>query len=212
MNLPAFHRSGFALACVFLLGVPARSPAALPASLATLAVRDAQGAWVRPFAEAGDRPFLFLFLLHDCPAANGYAPEIQRLAADYPRVRMQVVYAEPDLTPAAARAHARAYRIPCGVLLDPEQRLARAAGATISPEAALFSAGGELLYRGRIDDRMAEPGKRRPEPSRRDLRLALDAVLAGKPVPEPRTRAIGCYLPEPISTSPAARTPPSPSP
>jgi hypothetical protein len=195
MNLPALHRSGLALACALLLGVPDRCSAALPASLATLAVRDGQGASVRPFAGATG-PQLFLFLLHDCPAANAYAPEINRLVAAYPGVRTCVVYVESDLTPAAARAHARDYRFQCGILLDPDQRLARAAGVTISPEAALFSSAGELLYRGRIDDRMAEPGKRRPEPTRRDLRLALDAVLAGKPAPEPRTRAIGCYLPE----------------
>lgn len=197
MNLPVLHRPGLLLACVLLAGAPDRVPAAPapPASPATLAVRDDRGATVRPFAGAGE-PQLFLFLLHDCPAANAYVPEINRIIAAYPGVRTRVVYVESDLAPAAARAHARDYRLTCGILLDPEQRLAQAAGVTVSPEAALFSAGGELLYRGRIDDRMAEPGKRRPEPTRRDLRLALDAVLAGKPVPESRTRAIGCYLPE----------------
>lgn len=210
MHLPAPQRSGLFLACVLLLGAWPRSSAAPapPVSLATLTVRDDQGAAVRPFAGAGE-PQLFLFLLHDCPAANGYAPEINRIVAAYPRVRTRVVYVESDLTPAAARAHARDYRLACGILLDPEQRLARAAGVTLSPEAALFSAGGDLLYRGRIDDRMAEPGKRRPEPTRRDLRLALDAVLAGKPVPEPRTRAVGCYLPELPESIP---TPPTPKP
>lgn len=212
MNLPVLHRPVLLLACVLLVVAPDGAPAApaSPASLATLTVRDDQGAAVRPFAGAGE-PQLFLFLLHDCPAANAYAPEINRIVAAYPRVRTRVVYVESDLTPATARAHARDYRLTCGILLDPEQRLARVAGVTISPEAALFSAGGELLYRGRIDDRVAEPGKRRPEPTRRDLRLALDAVLAGKPVPEPRTRAIGCYLPElpsvPSTSPPKPATP-----
>jgi hypothetical protein len=57
-----------------------------------------------------------------------------------------------------------------------------------------------VLYRGRIDDRVADFGKRRVEPTRRDLRLALDAILAGKPVPARRTKAVGCYIPEDSSS------------
>ena len=53
-----------------------------------------------------------------------------------------------------------------------------------------------LLYRGRIDDRVADFGKRRVEPTRRDLRLALDDILAGKPVQTRLTKAVGCYIPE----------------
>jgi hypothetical protein len=40
-------------------------------------------------------------------------------------------------------------------------------------------------------------GKRRAEPTQRDLRLALDAIVQGKTPPTPVTKAIGCYLPEP---------------
>jgi hypothetical protein len=149
--------------------------------------------------------------MHDCPAANGYAPEINRIVADYPQVRSHVVYPEATLTPAAARDHVREYGFRCVALLDPAHRLVRAAGATLSPEAALVSARGEVLYLGRIDDRMAALGKRRPQPTRRDLRLALDAVLAGRPVPEPRTRAIGCYLPDPGPVSPGVVPEPKPS-
>lgn len=63
------------------------------------------------------------------------------------------------------------------------------------PEAAVFSPLGELLYRGRIDDRAVSPGVTRPEPRRHDLREALEAVLAGKK-PDPQfTESVGCYLP-----------------
>ena len=51
-----------------------------------------------------------------------------------------------------------------------------------------------VLYRGRIDDRYIEFGKDRPEPTVRDLERALDAIIAGKPVPVRETRAIGCIL------------------
>jgi hypothetical protein len=60
----------------------------------------------------------------------------------------------------------------------------------------VLSPSGDVLYRGRIDDRVADFGKRRVEPTRRDLRLALDAILAGKPVQARLTKAVGCYIPE----------------
>ena len=49
---------------------------------------------------------------------------------------------------------------------------------------------------------MADFGKRRVEPTRRDLRLALDAILAGKPVSARLTKAVGCYIPEDHSSKP----------
>ena len=72
--------------------------------------------------------------------------------------------------------------------------LVRRAGATITPEAAVFGAAPEPLYLGRIDDRYVDFGKARPEATRHDLEQALDAVLDGRPVPEPRTEAIGCFI------------------
>ena len=149
-------------------------------------------------ADTGRKATVFFFVMHECPVANGYAPEISRITAEYSAqgVRCFVVYVESDLTPEKARQHARDYGYKSGALLDPQHRLVKAAGATISPEAAVFSPSGEVLYRGRIDDRVADFGKRRVEPTRRDLRLALDAILAGKPVQARLTRAVGCYIPE----------------
>ncbi len=66
-------------------------------------------------------------------------------------------------------------------------------GVTVTPEVAVMSADQKLLYRGRIDDRYVEFGKDRPEPTVRDLERALDAILAGKPVPVRETQAVGCY-------------------
>ena len=65
----------------------------------------------------------------------------------------------------------------------------------MSPEVAVFSPANVLLYRGRIDDRLITLGKQRVSPKRRDLREALDAIVAGKPVLVPVTKAFGCYLP-----------------
>ena len=166
--------------------------------LGNLTLRDVTGATQRPLADDGQKATLLFFLVHDCPVANGYAPEINRIVADYAarKIRCFIVYVESDLTAEQARAHVKDYGFKCGALLDPGHRLVKATGATVSPEAAVLSPAGELLYRGRIDDRVVDLGKQRVQASRRDLRLALDALLAGKPVPVRLTRAVGCNIPD----------------
>jgi peroxiredoxin len=175
--------------------------------LAALTLQDVNGARLRPFADTNRPATLFFFLMHECPVANAYAPEINRIVAEHPSVRSYIVYVESDLTAEAARRHVKEYGFTCPALLDPRHELVRAAGATVSPEAALFSPAGELIYRGRIDDRVTDFGKRRVQPTRRDLRQALEAFLAGRPVPDRRTKAIGCYIPESTPTRPTPRQP-----
>ena len=176
---------------------------ALAAHAGEISVVGVEGKVHRPLAEAGQVATVLFFVLHDCPISNGYAPEISRIAQEYAArgVRSYVVYGEGDLTVEEARKHAQDYGYRCPALLDPPHALARVAGATVAPEAAVFSAKGEVLYRGRIDDRAASLGVHRAEPKERDLRAALDAILAGKPVRERFTKAIGCYLPQSAETS-----------
>ena len=168
------------------------------AKLASISVKDVKGDTVKPLFDTGQKATVMFFVMHECPVANGYAPEISRITSEYATkgVRAFVVYVESDLTEEQARGHARDYGYKSGALLDPQHLLVKAAGATVSPEAVAFSPAGDVLYRGRIDDRAVDFGKRRVEPTRRDLRLALDAILAGKPVPARLTKAVGCYIPE----------------
>jgi thiol-disulfide isomerase/thioredoxin len=139
---------------------------------------------------------VLLFLGHDCPVSNGYTPELARIATAYApkKVAFLAVYPDPDVTPDEAAKHAKEYALPCPSVLDRKLVLAARTGATVKPEAVVLSPKGEVLYRGRIDDRYIALGKKRAEPTTHDLRNAIDAVLAGKPVPTPRTQAIGCDI------------------
>ena len=82
------------------------------------------------------------------------------------------------------------------VALDPRHEWVKRVRPTIAPEAAVFSPTGDLLYRGRIDDQYAGLGKRRTNVTSHDLRDALEAILAGEPVPVARTDAVGCPIPQ----------------
>src|SRR5262249_15733199 len=158
-------------------------------------IKDIDGNMHTPLAPK--KASLVLFLLPDCPVSNAYAPEIKRLCKDYEAkgVDVFVVHADPDLSGADARKHAKDYQLSGPVLLDPLHLLVKSTGATMAPEAAIVSAEGKVVYLGRIDDVFADYGKRRPEAREHDLRTALDAFLAGKAVPGPSAKPIGCHLP-----------------
>jgi hypothetical protein len=167
-------------------------------------LRDVAGVEHHPFTDPAAKAVALVFVLADCPIANGYAPEINRLCAAYgPRgVRFFLVQVDEDLSSRAAAEHAREYGYTCPVVLDGGRALVRRAGARMVPEAAVFGPDGERKYLGRIDDLYADLGKRRARATSLDLRDALDAVLADRPVPRPVTQAVGCFIPPRSSKGP----------
>lgn len=160
---------------------------------------DLDGASHAPLDVRGDQVHVLIFTSHECPIANAYAPTLQELEAEWSgqsRVRLYLLHVDPDLSREQARRHARDYQLPGTVLLDPTQAAAHACGATITPEAVVRTAQGQV-YRGRIDDQWRKLGSRAPEASRRDLREAVARALTGRAVPAPHPPAVGCLLPEP---------------
>lgn len=136
------------------------------------------------------------FVMTDCPVSNRFAPEIGRICSEYAEqgLRCSLAYVDPDITKESAQAHRERYGISVDAVLDPGQALVEQAGASITPEVALFSSG-DLRYLGRINNFYAALGRPRRKATVHDLRDALDAVFAGKEVANPRTQAIGCYIP-----------------
>ncbi len=162
-------------------------------------VRDLDGHAQRPFQPKGLAQVLF-FIMTDCPISNFYAPEIQRICADYTSkgAACALVYEDVSAEPQTMRKHIEEYRyrsIPA--IVDADRKAARQAGATVTPEAALVDRDGKIRYRGRIDDFYAGLGKPRRQATTHELRDALDAVLAGKPVAVPQAKALGCYIVSP---------------
>ncbi len=158
---------------------------------------DDQGRPVRLELLTGDaRASVFIFVRTDCPISNRYAPEIRRIHSEFSTrgVLFRLVYVDPNQQPAAIRDHLKKYDLPLEALRDPKHELVELTGATVTPEAAVFDSSGEMVYRGRIDDRYIDFGQSRPEPTRRDLAEALTAVLEGRSVAEPRTKAVGCFI------------------
>ena len=152
----------------------------------------ADGETARPFATT-NRIVAFIFVSTDCPIANRYAPEIQRLQKRFPETAFWLVYPNIRESDEAVRRHLKDYQHQAPALRDPKRELVRRASVRLTPEAALF-ANGDLVYHGRIDDRHVDFGKQRPEPTRRDLQDALQALREGKRPRKAGGRAVGCPI------------------
>ena len=144
----------------------------------------------------GKRAVVLLFLTTDCPLSNAYVPELNRMQSSYtPRgVLFYAVQGDATVPLEEVRTHAKAFAYTYPYLLDPKETLAAFTGATTTPEAAVLSPSGELLYLGRVDNRLEDFGKQRTQITAFDLRDTLDAILAGRPVPHARTKALGCAI------------------
>jgi hypothetical protein len=174
-------------------------------SRSTPGIRDTDGRTLRPFDPAGTAGIVF-FLTSDCPISNGYAQEIQRVCREYGArgVGCSLMYEDLEIGGSASgldgdvRRNVREYGyagIPAAV--DRDRVIANHAKASVTPTAVVVDEAGAIRYRGRIDNFYAALGRPRQQVTERDLRDALDAVLAGRPVPRPETQAVGCFIVDP---------------
>jgi peroxiredoxin len=146
---------------------------------------------------AGDKGTLVLFTCNNCPYAKAWEERIVELGKTYSQKGVGVLLVNsnnPSLSKGdtfeltQARAKERGITFPYAV--DPESSVARAFGASKTPEAFLFDKGGALVYHGTIDDNHEEPAK----VSKRYLKDALEAVSAGKKPALPETKSMGCGI------------------
>lgn len=141
---------------------------------------------------------LVVFMCNHCPYVKHVAPELKRIADDYQPKGLAVVGISsndvagyPDDSPEkmAEEKTARGYNFP--YLFDETQQVAKAYGAACTPDFYLFDGAHKLYYRGQLDD--TRP-KQEATPDGRDLRAAIDALLAGQPAPETQRPSIGCNI------------------
>lgn len=168
-------------------------------------IRGVDGRTMAPFEPSGAANIIF-FVATDCPIANSYAPEIQRVCREYAARGVECSLMYEDVDTAApdgsleerVRKHLNDFRysgIPAAV--DRSRVVATHAKATVTPQAVVVDRTGTIRYSGRIDNFYAALGKPRQQVTERDLRVALDAILSGRPVPKARTEALGCFIVDP---------------
>ena len=142
------------------------------------------------------RALLVMFLCRHCPYVKHVEAELARIGRDYGNKLGIVAISANDATtyaedaPESLKDQATLAGFTFPYLYDQSQNVARAFGAECTPEFFLFDRAPALAYHGRLD--ATRPGR---QPSTgEDLRAALDAVLAGRPVPGPQSPSTGCSI------------------
>ena len=145
----------------------------------------------------GSSGLLVMFISVHCPYVQHVERQLAQIGADYSgRIGIAAicsndVAAYPEDSPENMKQQAMRLGFSFPYFYDETQEVARAYDAACTPDFFLFDADRRLVYRGQLDG--ARPGNDVPV-SGRDLRAALDAVLAGMPVPEPQLPSLGCSI------------------
>jgi len=141
---------------------------------------------------------LVIFMCNHCPFVKHVAQGLAKLAQQYQAKGVAIVginsndvQSFPEDSPANMKKEAARHGYTFPYLYDETQEAAKAYRAACTPDFFLFDRQRRLVYRGQMDD--SRPGSKIPVTGK-DLRAALDAVLAGQPVPEVQKPSMGCNI------------------
>ncbi|MFN2387301.1 MAG: thioredoxin family protein [Thermoanaerobaculia bacterium] len=185
-----------------LLGAAALAFVALPALAASPAIGSAAPDFQlttldgKPFnlsrTAASQNATVIMFIATMCPYSNAYNDRMRDMAEAYRARGVLFVGINSNKTEPAeeAREHAKSNRHTFPIMKDPDNKVANMYDAKRTPEIFVVDKQGKVVYHGRIDENYEDPkGVTSP-----DLKNALDALLAGKPIERAETKAFGCTI------------------
>jgi peroxiredoxin len=174
---------------------PAPSTDRLNKAIDNVGLTDAAGKSALLSDLAGKTATVVAFLSFECPVSNSYAETLTSLHKTYSTKGigfLAIVPTEDDRKKIAAKA--AEFKYPFPVFADPAFTSVGAFKATVTPEVFVLDHNLVMRYRGRIDNAYSGRLKKNAQVTEHDLQAALDALVAGKDVPTPATRAIGCHI------------------
>ncbi len=147
---------------------------------------------------AGKSALLVMFICRHCPYVVHVQEELAKIGRDYHDTGLGIVaissndpVSHPDDAPPKLKEMAERLGLMFPFCFDETQKIAKAYRAACTPDFFLFDGARQLVYRGQLDD--SRPGNNKPVTGR-DLRAAIEAVLAGKPVAHNQHPSIGCSI------------------
>ncbi len=137
------------------------------------------------------RAIVVMFIATRCPVSNAYNSRMESLYKKYKEqgVAFLGINSNKEESAEEVKKHAEENGLTFTILKDPDNKVADAYNAQVTPEVFILNPSLQILYHGRIDD-----SRRESDVKSRDAQNVLDAVLAGKPVPETETKAFGCTI------------------
>jgi peroxiredoxin len=167
------------------------------APMADVKMKNVDGKEVSIAGVKGAKGTLVIFSCNACPWAKAWESRIAEIGNTYAKKGVGVIVINSNDPAVQAedgfdvmQARAEKYTMAFPYVVDASSNVARAFGATRTPEVFLFDAKGKLAYHGAVDDNAHEPDK----VENRYLTTALDAVVAGKAVTTAETKALGCSI------------------
>ncbi len=147
---------------------------------------------------AGKQALLVMFICRHCPYVQHVKEELARIGRDYLPQGLGIVAVSsndaahyPDDSPEKLKEMALGLSFGFPLCHDESQEAAKDYSAACTPDFFVFDSKRRLAYRGQLDDSRPDSGK---PVTGRDLRAALDAALAGKPVSPDQKPSIGCNI------------------
>ncbi|HKR14942.1 MAG TPA: thioredoxin family protein [Pyrinomonadaceae bacterium] len=164
---------------------------AIGATIEDFTLPDANGTERSLKSLAGKKGTVLLFIAVQCPVSNDYNERMEKLAQDYKAKGIAVIGINSNVKEDAetVAAHATANKLSFPILKDAGNKIADRLGATVTPEAYFLDAANKLMYHGRIDN-----SRKGDAIESTELRNAMDASLAGKPVEKTEAKAFGCSI------------------
>lgn len=171
------------------LEIPA--PPAIGAVIEDFTLPDADGKDQSLNSLKGKNGTVLIFVATKCPVSNAYNERMEKLAQDFKAKGINVVGINSNAAELAAevKSHATTNSLTFPILKDTGNKLADRLGASVTPEAYFLDAGNKLVYHGRFDN-----ARDVAKVSTTELRDAIEATLAGKPVAKAEAAAFGCTI------------------
>jgi peroxiredoxin len=191
-----FRQLGFAL-WIAACGAAVLSMANVRADEASLAFRltTPDGEAVELAARSTPQLTVICFLGAECPLARLYGPRLSNLARSFSGrgVRFIGVNSNAQDSLDEVRKYVREHHLSLPVVKDLANAVADRFGARRTPEVFVVDQSLAVRYHGRIDDQF-QPGLSRSQPTRDDLRIALEELLSDQPVSVAKTAVTGCHI------------------
>jgi len=170
------------------------APPIIGSTIADFTLPDVSGTAHSLASLKGKNGSVLIFIAVQCPVSNAYNERMEKLAQDYKARGITVIGVNSNSPESAAdvKDHAAKNNLTFTILKDNGNKLADTLGATRTPEAYFLDANNKLLYHGRIDN-----SRDISQVNSSELRDALEATLAGKPVPKATANAFGCSIKRP---------------
>lgn len=139
---------------------------------------------------------IIYFLSPECPLCVNYTLAMRNLEQEFAAdsIKFYGVFSKAWFSPKEVRDFAAKYKLNFDMLFDPDNQLARALSATVTPEVFMLNADATVLYAGKIDNWVNELGKKKLEVSEKYLENALLAWRNGQPIKPKHTEPIGCLI------------------